>query len=78
MQRNSEAGELVPEVPTALKQRWYFILLPCCFGHLFCVLLTERVRGLFGIHCHVGFFLLMKAGILRLAGEMPKAFQRFF
>lgn len=51
MQRNSEAGELLPEVPTALKRRWYFMLLPCC-GNLFCVLLTNSCSpgGLFGIH----------------------------
>lgn len=52
MQRNSEAGELLLEVPTALKQRWYFIMLPCCFGKLFCVLLTDSCSpgGLLGIH----------------------------
>lgn len=35
MQRNSAAGELLPEVPTALERRWYFALLPCCFGNVF-------------------------------------------
>ena len=79
MQRKSEAGELLPEVPTALKQRWYFTVLPCCFGSLFCVLLTDSCStgGLFGIHWCVWVFLLTKAGILKLAGEMTKAFQGF-
>lgn len=38
--RETAAGELLPEVPTALKQRWYFMLLPCCVGNLFFALLT--------------------------------------
>lgn len=51
MQRNSEAGELLLEVPTALKQRWYFIVLPHCFGNLFCVLTDScSPGGLLGIH----------------------------
>lgn len=38
--RETAAGELLPEVPTALKQRWCFTLLPCCVGNLFFALLT--------------------------------------
>lgn len=74
MRRNSAVGELLPEVLTALKQKWYFRVTMLFWQTIFCPLYLEQFprRPIWNSEG----FLVMKAGILKLAGETTKAFER--
>lgn len=78
MWRNSAAGELLPEVPTALKQKVVFCTVTMLFWQcIFCPLSLEQFprRPIWNSLNWEGI-LVMKAGILKLAGETTKAFKR--